>query len=208
LRSGRKGRQFESAHPDTIFPLSTLDAVEHTFYHGLVNDVPGAGPLKRCGRCAEFKPVSSFHRRGDRHQWCCKKCRKEWDAIYWARRREFRVHRQRARRRQLRAWIGELKRSQPCTDCGGYFHWVAMAYDHLPGNQKRAEVSNLVASGYRSVLVGELAKCELVCANCHAVRTYQRRQGDAVGQPIVEDGFLDNAQLASASLPMARSCGS
>lgn len=51
-----------------------------------------------------------------------------------------------------------------------------MSYDHLPGAQKRGEISSLIAGGYRSVLITELAKCELVCANCHAVRTYTRRE--------------------------------
>lgn len=72
----------------------------------------------------------------------------------------------------------EFKGSRPCTDCGGFFHPAAMTFDHLPGSTKRGEVSSLLYSGYRQVLMDEIAKCELVCANCHAVRTFGREQAD------------------------------
>ena len=82
----------------------------------------------------------------------------------------------------LVAWMRELKSSRPCTDCGGWFHPAAMTFDHLPGTTKRSEISTLLYSGYRQVLLDEIAKCELVCANCHAVRTFLREaQRQAAG---------------------------
>jgi len=63
----------------------------------------------------------------------------------------------------------------PCTDCGGRFPVVAMDLDHVRG-EKRGDVGNLVRSGVGwPVIEAELAKCELVCANCHRVRTSERR---------------------------------
>ena len=49
-----------------------------------------------------------------------------------------------------------------------------MTFDHLPGTIKRSEISTLLYSGYWMILLDEIAKCELVCANCHAVRTFVR----------------------------------
>jgi hypothetical protein len=50
-----------------------------------------------------------------------------------------------------------------------------MQWDHLPGAPKVDEVSNLVRRGFRrQSILDEIAKCELVCANCHAVRTHDR----------------------------------
>ncbi|MEX2229835.1 MAG: hypothetical protein WEB13_09390 [Dehalococcoidia bacterium] len=123
-----------------------------------------------------LKPLGQFHRMGDGHQAWCKPCRKAWDADYWVRQRVVRIRQQKVRLQGLREWIRSLKSSQPCADCGGYFHWIAMTYDHLPGSAKRGEISNLIAGGYRRVVEAELEKCELVCANCHAVRTYLRRE--------------------------------
>jgi len=57
-----------------------------------------------------------------------------------------------------------------------------MTFDHLPGTNKRGHVSNLLYASYRKVLLDEIAKCELVCANCHAVRTFMREvQRQALG---------------------------
>lgn len=46
-----------------------------------------------------------------------------------------------------------------------------MQWDHLPGSAKIDEVSNMV----REKILKEIAKCEPVCANCHCIRTYERR---------------------------------
>jgi hypothetical protein len=73
-------------------------------------------------------------------------------------------------------WLSELKSSQPCADCGGFFHPAAMTFDHLPGSVKRGDVSDLLCHGFKRGGLEEIAKCEIVCANCHAVRTFTRRQ--------------------------------
>ena len=131
---------------------------------------------QRCALCGDVKPLEAFHRMGAGRQRYCKPCRRDWDAAYWARRRHFRMSQQRDRRRELREWISGIKSSTPCTDCGGYFHPAAMTYDHLPGHEKRDDISSLVAGGYRGAVVTEMAKCEIVCANCHAIRTFRRRE--------------------------------
>jgi len=75
------------------------------------------------------------------------------------------------------AWLRGLKSMTPCADCGGIFHPVAMQWDHLPGHVKRGDLGMLVARLSKKLLLVEMAKCELVCANCHAVRMHRRRSG-------------------------------
>lgn len=72
-----------------------------------------------------------------------------------------------------RDFVRDLKR-KPCTDCGGSFHFSAMDFDHTE-DDKRKDVSKIL-KGSRDTLLAEIAKCELVCANCHRVRTWQRTQ--------------------------------
>jgi hypothetical protein len=48
-----------------------------------------------------------------------------------------------------------------------------MQWDHLPGTQKLGDVSTFKGRSREEVLA-EIAKCQLVCANCHAVRTFER----------------------------------
>ena len=65
--------------------------------------------------------------------------------------------------------IAGLK-SAPCLDCGGQFHSSQMDFDHVRG-QKVSEVPILRSN---AAILEEAAKCEVVCANCHRVRTQKK----------------------------------
>ena len=75
-----------------------------------------------------------------------------------------------------KAEFAGLKESLPCTDCQGYFPHYIMEYDHARGD-KKYNVATIVGSrgiGAPSV-IAEMAKCDLVCANCHKTRTFSRQ---------------------------------
>ena len=141
--------------------------------------------MKRCSSCGLDKPLDDFHRDGrpgrDGRQVWCKGCRKEYDRLYHASTRVLRLEQKRAWKAGRVAWGWTLKEGRPCADCGGVFHPVAMQWDHRPGTQKRGEISRMVDRASRKDLLSEIEKCDLVCANCHAVRTYERRRD--VAQP-------------------------
>jgi hypothetical protein len=65
-------------------------------------------------------------------------------------------------------------KNQPCADCGQRFPPYVMDFDHPPGTKKIAAVSRLVWDGSTRVLLAEIAKCDLVCSNCHRIRTWER----------------------------------
>jgi hypothetical protein len=48
-----------------------------------------------------------------------------------------------------------------------------MQWDHLPGSMKIADVSGMGLYSKEEILA-EIAKCELVCTNCHTIRTGTR----------------------------------
>lgn len=87
------------------------------------------------------------------------------------------VDRATARKIALRDEVWELKR-QPCSDCGHTFNPWQMQFDHRDGETKVAEIGYFIARNSRTKLFEEIAKCDLVCANCHFERTYQRQQAD------------------------------
>jgi hypothetical protein len=73
--------------------------------------------------------------------------------------------------------IVDAAKARPCADCGRSFPAVAMDFDHIRG-EKIATVSQLVRGGATKAAVeAEIAKCGLVCANCHRVRTTTRLAG-------------------------------
>jgi hypothetical protein len=69
----------------------------------------------------------------------------------------------------------EIKMNSGCVDCGYKDNAQALQFDHI-GTDKKESVSNLIRSDYSwETILKEISKCEVVCANCHAVRTQHRR---------------------------------
>jgi hypothetical protein len=76
----------------------------------------------------------------------------------------------------IRKFIVEVKRDKACLDCGIVYPPHVLDFDHVRGTKHRA-VSSLVGRGSSLlVLATEIAKCDLVCSNCHRERTFQRRR--------------------------------
>jgi hypothetical protein len=75
-----------------------------------------------------------------------------------------------ARRAQFRDLKWQAK-DRPCADCGVKYPPYVMQFDHL--SDKHFAIGSAHATG-QSVeqLLDEIQKCDVVCANCHAVRTY------------------------------------
>lgn len=68
--------------------------------------------------------------------------------------------------------VNELKQS-PCLDCGERFPSVCMDFDHVRG-EKRIGIAKMVVQTFSvENLLEEIAKCELVCSNCHRIRTHR-----------------------------------
>ncbi len=134
--------------------------------------------MKKCPRCGLTKPLSEFHKaslRSDGVQSVCKSCRAEIDhARYEATvGRAVDRHPQRAVERGLGVWLASLKAGRACTDCGRIFPPQVMQWDHKPGFEKLGELSGFW--GYsRQEILDEIAKCDLVCTNCHIIRTFAR----------------------------------
>jgi len=88
----------------------------------------------------------------------------------WVRKRH--VNKSSHAQRGNKAFVNNLK-SNPCTDCEvTYPPWV-MQFDHVKGTKIKG-IAHMLGSP-RQKLEEELAKCELVCANCHCERTHSRK---------------------------------
>lgn len=73
-------------------------------------------------------------------------------------------------RAALVAIVNEAK-AVPCVDCGVQYPPYAMDFDHR--GDKRDAVAHMVSGRCsEQTLREEIAKCEVVCANCHRIRTY------------------------------------
>ena len=87
-------------------------------------------------------------------------------------RKEYMRNWSRKRRERNRDEVREFKVQNGCTDCGYNLHHAALEFDHT--DDKHANVANLLSDTKR--LWEEIAKCDVVCSNCHSIRTYNRTQ--------------------------------
>lgn len=79
----------------------------------------------------------------------------------------------------LKTWMIRLK-SKPCQDCHQKFPTCCMDFDHRDGTKKKYNVGSMFAHHYsRPLIRAELKKCDLVCSNCHRIRTRNRKTGHA-----------------------------
>lgn len=148
-----------------------------------VRFAPGALPVRRlpvwdvaatrtCGRCRHTLPIAAFNRCGDGHQWYCRACFK----LYHRGRGRRTVDQSNAARERRavrsRAHVFALLERCSCTDCGEA-DLVVLEFDHVRG--KGGDVTTLMACGASvDQLDAEIARCEVVCVNCHRRRTATR----------------------------------
>jgi hypothetical protein len=108
----------------------------------------------------------------------CRECRRAWGRDYSRQRRASGKDRQtgvvnRARVRN-RQYVYDHLQARPCADCGEADP-IVLEFDHVRGGPKVANVAYLVNRGYGlEALDAEIAKCDVVCANCHRRRTARR----------------------------------
>lgn len=117
---------------------------------------------KICAACRVSKPSSSFSRapstKDGLHSYChsCDTGKKLTTA------------------KEMAKEVNALKEAFPCIDCKKRHPFWVMQFDHLPGSVKKGTISRMIRAGRRESVFEEIKKCELVCANCHATRTYNR----------------------------------
>lgn len=80
---------------------------------------------------------------------------------------------QKAVQQKRHDFVREAK-SKPCTDCGIQYPYYVMQFDHCRGTKElQMDVRTVARTGLER-LTAEIAKCDVVCANCHAERTQNR----------------------------------
>ncbi|MBX3471011.1 MAG: hypothetical protein KF878_29435 [Planctomycetes bacterium] len=132
----------------------------------------------RCTTCQEEKDASAFTAVFlKRKSKVCRDCKSEYNRRWYEENKAAQLEnatRNNARyRKRNKDFVLSLKR-RPCTDCGGTFHPTAMEFDHVRG--EKVEIVAYLVARMSSLerIREEVAKCDLVCANCHRVRTAAR----------------------------------
>ncbi len=143
---------------------------------------------KKCGKCGEVKSLSEFYLRKSgirqgQHYERCKDCFLERGRKYYhqnqPRQLELALIRKQKYRLERKEFLDKLK-NKPCKDCNKSYPSFVMDFDHLEGSFKEATISKMAFHDTSNLkrITAEIKKCDLVCANCHRIRTHDRIQSE------------------------------
>jgi L-lysine 2,3-aminomutase len=77
-----------------------------------------------------------------------------------------------AKKQEYKRKLAELKEKAGCKDCGVKNH-IVLDFDHL--KDKKYNISRMIHDGFSwKAILKEIEKCEVVCSNCHRIRTHNR----------------------------------
>jgi hypothetical protein len=131
-----------------------------------------------------------FEVRAAKQKFCSSACpcrileRKEWDT-----QNQERLYAER------RALLDKIKLGRGCIDCGYNAHPAALHFDHREPEKKLFKIAQGLCRRLESLLA-EVAKCDVRCANCHAVKTIERNEG-AKGRKHTDE---DRAYLSAVMM--------
>jgi len=136
--------------------------------------------MKQCVTCLEFKDDSDFNWRfkslGQRHK-ICRDCQNNHSRNWYKRHKE--EHAQRVKdnryrvKQETREYAWDYLSTHPCIECGESDPTV-LEFDHIHGKDK--DIAVLVGQGYSiKAVMKEIAKCQVLCANCHRRKTAKER---------------------------------
>jgi hypothetical protein len=159
-----------------------------------------------------MKPLDEFawrrKERGQRDNYC-RPCRSAYKHEHYSRNRQRYIDAAGRRTGQIvaerTAYLVSYLREHPCVDCGEDDPLV-LEFDHL--RDKRFGISEGIRNRSWEDVLAEIAKCEVVCANCHRRRTNHRGAfiralvaADTAGawNPADRNSSSSSAQLRSSS---------
>lgn len=90
-------------------------------------------------------------------------------------------------------YVQDYKTKHSCVDCKKYYNYWIMDFDHKLGEIKLGNIGEMVYRYSLETIINEIKKCELLCANCHRVRTIIDENWKIPlngGQPVLKTGVV------------------
>lgn len=73
-------------------------------------------------------------------------------------------------RKEYRSRLRQIKLDAGCADCGFNSHAEALDFDHRDPAKKNFNIGKKAYDRAWETVLAEIAKCDVVCANCHRIR--------------------------------------
>lgn len=125
---------------------------------------------KICSQCPDRgpQPLSNFSLRNGKPRSYCKSCKRSWNNADYIKNRAEHRKRLKTRRAVLQDWLREFKTTVKCNRCPES-HPATIQFHHCDPTIKEINLASAALSGWSiDRIKAEIAKCEIICANCHA----------------------------------------
>jgi len=107
----------------------------------------------------------------------CRECQAELVKAHYQKNKTTYQERDAKRRAKYKDFISKFK-DVPCKDCGKKYPPYVMDFDHLDPTIKSFTIGKAASKCVNlEEIIQEINKCEVVCANCHRERTFNRIRG-------------------------------
>ena len=140
------------------------------------------GHMRICSTCRQKKPLQEFgwkDKAKTKQRSICRECMKLYIREHYKNNTQYYVEKARRRnklyREQTHRKIFEYLSSHPCVDCGEADP-IVLEFDHKNKETKLAAVSEMISrlKSWNIILI-EIRKCEVRCANCHRRKTAKQQ---------------------------------
>ena len=98
----------------------------------------------------------------------------EYFRKWYSENKDVQMQRVKDRKNKIRDEVRAYKESKPCMDCGKFYPHIVMDFDHREPQDKSYNISSVINGGSMKKIWSEIEKCDLVCSNCHRLRTWDR----------------------------------
>lgn len=119
----------------------------------------------------EFRSTIQAGRKNKR--WICRECSKEFSSKHYLsseKTRKTTREGSKLRKKRLKQFIWDYYLAHPCVNCGESDP-VVLEFDHIDGATKSFGISEAIYSKSFKKVEAEIAKCQILCANCHKRKT-------------------------------------
>ena len=114
-----------------------------------------------CSKCGGLRDTKMAY---------CSSCNKAYQREHYRLNKKKYRDKAKANRDSLKQKLYDFLSDKQCIDCGES-RIPTLQFDHVRGRKDRAIAEMVRDSCSWSRIVREIAKCDIRCANCHAIRT-------------------------------------
>ena len=126
----------------------------------------------KCSKCNKEKPTTEFFsnkKRSSGFDCYCKDCRKDYSRKHYGIRTDYYKNKVNRNKEKIKDIILQYKQGKKCSRCN-FSNPLALDFHHKNPKDKEFSISKAYIKGIGiEKLEKEIAKCEILCANCHRI---------------------------------------